>query len=304
MVLYATIRPIFSWRPFISYRFYSRTTLLRGFVAVACGLCVFFSSATAIARGRHNYGRNAAAAAKANRARMISSIQKQVSNARAVLKSAESQSVMSQAELNAASSKLAGIREEIDNTHQDAVQAAKTLREIEAEITLHQTPNSDFAKSLAAVDDAKEVVHQTIQSVLGLKLDDAKPGVDVRQADLKQLSDSQLSKLKADPQYVAADKALKDAARTVSKLRQTLFEADPDWTAAHRDLVDAHLQERNGAKERRVTGSAAAEKRMQLQNVNNVAVTARSIISLGEFRLRQLGVSTGSSKTMSQTRTK
>ena len=219
-----SIRPIFFWRPFLSGRFHSRTTLLRGFVVVACALCVLFSSATAIARGRHNYGRNAAAAARANRAKMISSIQKQVTNARAVLKSAESQSVMSQAELNAASSKLAGIREEIDNTHQDAVQAAKTLREIEAEITLHQNPNSDLAKSLAAVDDAKEDVHQTIQSVLDFKLDDAKPGVDVRQADVKQLSDSQLSKLKADPRYVAADKALKDAARAVSKLRQTLFD--------------------------------------------------------------------------------
>ena len=93
------------------------------------------------------------------------------------------------------STKLSGIRREIDGTQQDAVEAAKTLHAIEAEIMLHQSPTSELSKAIATADEAKQIVHQTIHLVLNLPFEDAKPDVDIRRADLQQLSDSQRSTL-------------------------------------------------------------------------------------------------------------
>ncbi|MCX7387003.1 MAG: hypothetical protein NTX48_10085 [Planctomycetales bacterium] len=282
-----------------------RNLLISALTAVLWTCSVSSSNTEAAAGVRHHYGhsygsRSSAAAARANRARMINSIQQQVSNARQILKAAETKSEMTQAQVAEASTKLSGIRREIDGTQHDAVEAAKTLHAIAAEITLHQSPTSELSKAIATADEAKLIVHQTIHRVLNLPFEEAKPDVDIRRADLQQLSDSQRSTLNADPRYTAAEQGFKDAAGKVSRLRQKTFEADSDWVAAHRDLVNAHRQTKDGEKQRLVTGTAAFEKKKELQNANNIADTARSIISNGEYRLRQFGVSTNTTKSPSR----
>ena len=272
-------------------------------LAFACAAGILLGTGDALARGRSNYGRSAAAAVKAQRARMVSSLQQQVSSARQILQKAESQSQMTQADLNAATSKLSGIREEIDNTHQDAVEAAKTLRAIEAELILHQARDSEYAKTQATVDQLKNTVHETIHQVLNLPMQELKPGSDPRNEDLKRLSITQLSTLRDNQTFIDAENSLKDAIQNLSRIRQKLLQSDSDWVAAHEDLINANHDKLDGEKARRLAGSAAAGKRQELQNVKNVAQTAQSIIASGEQRLRQLGASVPQQKTKSESST-
>lgn len=274
-------------------------------LAALLGITVVFSGQSEAARrsyrGRSSYSSRAAAAARANRTRMISSLQKQVSSAREVLKNLESQAVMTQTQLTSASSKLESIHQEIENSHQDAVLAAKTLRDLESEITLAQSPSSEFGKVSAAVDDAKRAVHLTIHEVLNLPLEETSPGIDAARADLQKFSDSQRDRLEADNRYKNADRAMRDAIRHLSQVRTEMYQADKDWAAAHQDLNDANDKKREEEKVRRQTGTAVTGKKHELQNMASVATNARSIISMGEYRLRQLGASTGSSSAKSST---
>lgn len=275
-------------------------------LSLIAGASLFCSGLTEAAprrsRGRSSYSSRAAAAARAQRAQLIKNLQNQVSNARQVLSSLESKSVMTQSQLTSASSRLEGIQQSIKDTHQDAVAAAKTLRDIEAEIVLAQTPTSEFAKANAAVDDARRAVHVTMHEVLKLPIENAPPGVNEVRADLQKLSDSQRDTLMADVRYKEADQTLRDAIRKVGQLRLQLFQADKDWAAAHQDLIDAHQKKRDEEKERRVTGTAVTGKKHELQNMATVAANARSIIAMGEFRLRQLGASTGSTQNNSSSK--
>lgn len=198
--------------------------------------------------------------------------------------------------MNAASSKLDGIRQGIEDTHHDAAEAAKTLRELESEIMLAQSPGSEFAKASVAADDAKRTVHTTIHNVLNLPVDQDQPGIDSVQAHLKALDESQRETLEGDVRYKNAERILKDANRNLAQVRHAIFEADKDWVAAHQELTDASHQRREDEKDRRRAGAAMAGKKHELQNMSNVAANARSIIAIGEYRLQQLGVSTGNSQ--------
>lgn len=272
-------------------------------LALITGASLFCSGFTEAAprrsRGRSSYSSRAAAAARAQRAQLIKNLQNQVSNARQVLSSLESKSVMTQSQLTSASARLEGIQQSIKDSHQDAVAAAKTLRDIEAEIVQAQTPTSEFAKANAAVDDARKAVHETMHEVLKLPVESDQSGIDGGRAELQKLSDSQRDTLMADARYKEADQTLRDAIRTVGQLRLQLFQDDKDWTAAHQDLTDAHQKQRDEEKERRVNGTAVTGKKHELQNMATVAANARSIIAMGEFRLRQLGASTGSTQNKS-----
>ena len=286
----------------ISSKGYQRRWLVFGLAALL-GIAYLFSGQSEAARrsyrGRSSYSSRAASAARANRTRMISSLQKQVSSAREVLKNLESQAVMTQSQLTSASTKLESIQQEIENIRQDAVLAAKTLRDLESEITLAQSSRSEFGKAIAAVDDAKRAVHLAIHEVLNLPLEENSPGIDAARADLQKFSDSQRDKLEADDRYKNADKAMRDAIRHLGQVRTKMYQADKDWAAAHQDLIDANEKKREEEKIRRQTGTAVTGKKHELQNMASVAANARSVISMGEYRLRQMGASTRSSSAKS-----
>ena len=123
-----------------------RVSLFTAVVAFACAAGILLATCDATDQGPNSKSknRNAAAAAKAHREKMISSLQQQVAKAQQILEKAASKSQMTQAELNSATSRLSGIREEIEDTQHDAVEAAKTLHEVEAELLAHQGPGSEY----------------------------------------------------------------------------------------------------------------------------------------------------------------
>lgn len=128
---------------------------------------------------------------------------------------------------------------------------------------------------------------------------DLSPGTDPRKEDLKRLTITQLSALQDNQSYRDAEKSMTDAIQNVSRIRQKLFQDDSEWVAAYEDLVNANHNKLDGEKERRVTGSAAAGKRQELQNIKNIAQTTRSVIARGEQSLRQRGASVPQQKTTS-----
>jgi len=247
-------------------------------------------------RGRSSYSSRAAAAARAQRAQMISNLQKQVASAREVLKNLESQAVMTQAQLSSSSTKLEGIQQDIEDIRKDAVQAAKSLREIESEITLAQSSGSEFGKASAAVDDAKKAVHQAIHEVLKLPLENDQHSDDPVRDHLQKVSELQRAALNADARYKNADVVLRAAIRNLSQARTRMFQANKDWAASHQDLIDANQKKHEEEKSRRQTGTAVTGKKHELQNMASVAANARSVIAMGEYQLRQMGASTGSNQ--------
>lgn len=241
------------------------------------------------ARYNSNASRQAAAAAKARKAQQIKSIQQQLSVARQILANAESQTAMSQGEVNQALAKLSGIRTEIESAEDDVEQAVKTLHAIEAEILAEQPPDSEFATALAAETQAKDDVHRAIHRVLGLP---EHPGQSVDAAllnDVAEISAAQRQALDSDVNYLVAQQDLKDAAARVEKLRRQLFQANADWIAAERDLSEAHTRAREGTEQAKTAGLSSLDDRQDLSRAQNVAAAARALVAQGEARLRQLG---------------
>ena len=127
---------------------------------IAASSLLIHLSSDAQARGRKSGGRNrqAAAAAAARKQQMIKATQQEVAVARQVLGSAESQAGMSQAQVAQAVEKLSGIREAIKTASSDVQEAAKALREIEAEIIAEQGADSDVVRAQTNLDQAKEAL--------------------------------------------------------------------------------------------------------------------------------------------------
>lgn len=265
--------------------------LLVALIAVAMLLVDFSAEAEAAKRRRRGSSRSsrAAAAAKARKERTIKSIQQQVAAARQVLAAAESQTAMSQAQVNQALSKLSGIRDDLETGHDDAEQAAKTLHEIEAEILAEQQPDSDLGRAQAVVAQAKDDVHREIHRVLRLPNVHEKPGDAARLTDLANLSPVQRKLLENDNGYRSAQDRMREAGRNADQVRQKLLQADSNWVAASQDLAEAKKRSRDESQQAKTAGLSSLGDRRDLRSAQNVAAAARAIIAQGEARLRQLG---------------
>lgn len=275
--------------------------VLLGIVAILGISSVLSDNAAAVPyRGRSSYSGRAAAAAKAQRAKMVKNLQNQVSSARQVLTNLESQAVMTQSQLTAASTQLEGIQQGIEDIQHDAADAAKSLHEIESEILLAQTSSSEYSKANTAVDAAKKAVHLAIHEVLNLSLEDDQPSIDPVRDHMKNISDSQRDSLQTDARYKEANTTLREAIRNVGQVRTKLFQDSKDWAAAHQDLIDANHKKHEEEKTRRQTGTAVTGKKHELQNMASIAANARSIIAQGEFQLRQMGAPVPASSSTQQ----
>ncbi|MEZ6122167.1 MAG: hypothetical protein R3C49_03200 [Planctomycetaceae bacterium] len=260
-----------------------------------CLLAVAAETEAAQSRSRRRsnaaYARRAAAAAKAQREAMIKGIQAEVSRAKDVLQKVESQGNMTATQLREASSRLDGIREQIDGHRHDAREASKTLHSIEQEILAEQEDSSEFGKAQKAAMEARRELHLTFHRVTGLPEADPDDDSDDRLLDLQKLTDAQRDQLHADEHYQAAERRVKEASAQVTALRRKLFQEDPDWMAAHDDLQEAKRLQSDEEKEQRRAGARAFEKKQDLIEAKTIAANARSIIANAEARLRRLGAS-------------
>jgi len=236
-----------------------------------------------------NRNRSAAAAASARKAQLVNTLQRQVATARQMLAAAESNTAMSQAEVNQALVKLSGIRVEIESAEDDVVQALKTQHAIEAEILAEQAKDSELAKALVAEAQAKEEIHLAIHGALHLPGHEAKSVDTARLVDVATLSDIQKRTLEEDQKYRVAKEALKETAAQVERLQQKLFQDDPDWIAAQRDLSDARQRELAGEQHAKTVGGSSFGDKQALSKSKHVADAARALVNQGEARLRQLG---------------
>jgi hypothetical protein len=216
-------------------------------------------------------------AAAARYWRTVHAIQDQVAAAKNVLAAAETQAAMSQRQIDEAAQKLSTIRDALEKERENIAEAGKTLREIETEIVADQPPDSEFARAQTAFEQAQKTYHREMRRV-------------VSSTSTAKLSSSQKEALEADSAYRFARQEMQKAAKELSRIRQKLFRANEDWLAARREQIDADKSARDQKRQAGTTGLGSLSDKQDLRTAREVAAAARTMIALGESRLRYLGV--------------
>jgi hypothetical protein len=249
--------------------------------AVGALLAMIFMAADfhrlAQAAGKNNRNRQAAAAAAAQKQRLVERLRRQLDAARGVLSAAQSSGSLSQQALDEAARKLSSIRTELEQVRLDAKEAEKTMRGIEAEILAEQAPDSEYVHAKMAVDEAKQLLQRESRRVFPA-------------ADPARLTAAQREMLENDEGYQRAKAKLEFAAKALDRERQKLFRADPQWTAAQKDLYAARQEEDRQEQTSVATGVGTLDDKQNLKSAQSLAAAAQSVIGLAEARLRRLGV--------------
>src|SRR5262245_27014085 len=150
------------------------SSILLALVLSALMLCV--ENAQARGRPRGSSGSRSSAAAAARKQQMIAALQQQLSAARQVLSTAESQANMSSSQVNEAVGKITSLRKTLESAQDEVKEAARVLQETEEEILEGQGTNSQFRKDQAALEKAKQELHETVVSTLKIPDKPAKSG--------------------------------------------------------------------------------------------------------------------------------
>jgi hypothetical protein len=208
---------------------------------------------------------------------LVEKLQRQRDAAREVLSAARSTASLSQQALEEAAQKLSSIRAELEQSRLDAKEAEKTMREVEAEILSEQPPESEYIRLKMAVDDAKQSLQREIRRLLPA-------------ADPDQLTAQQRQTLEDDEAYRQAKLELSIAAKALDRVRQKLFQADPEWAAAQKDLYAARQDEFRQEQSSLSTGVGSLDDKQNLKTAQSLAAAAELVIGVAEARLRRLGV--------------
>jgi hypothetical protein len=256
-----------------SVRAWQRLTV----AALLAAILLAAASACPAQSGKKNRGRKAAAAAAAQKQRVAEKLQRQLGAARQVLAAAQSSGSLSQQALDEAAQKLSSIRAELEQNRLDAKEAEKTMRAIEAEILTEQPADSEYIRLKMAVDGARHSLEREIRRLLPA-------------ADPASLTAAERKTMDTSDAYRQAKLELGIAAKALDRERQKLFQADPQWTAAQKDLYAARQEEARQEQSSVATGVGTLDDKQNLKSAQSLAAAAEAMIALAEARLRRLGV--------------
>jgi DNA repair exonuclease SbcCD ATPase subunit len=248
--------------------------------------------AKGIPRGRPSAAAAAARkkAADSRKKQTIQEIQNQVAIARQALAAAESQFAMSEKELNLMRERLAAIRSEMTAAGSEERRAREELREIESSIVGDQGPDSPLGNAQADIDEAELLLHREMHRVVPLPEHTTKAMLADRAADARLLSDDERKALRNDDQYQLAQAKLTAARRAFTQTRQDLLKRNPEWVAASKAVADAHKRESMLKQKGNASARGSLPARRDLCTAEDVAAAARATILQGEAMLRHLGV--------------
>lgn len=250
-------------------------------------------SGTATARGRsRSAASRAQAIARAQRTRLVAEIRREIAVAQQVLQRAQSQHLQTQQQLQRDAELLRSARQTLDDSKQRDTQMHRTLREVEARILDRQGPESDYQRKSKEVEDTRLALDEELHRVLQLP-EELHTATDIESKRLEErasASREQLRKLDADVTYQAALARLIKACRELSSIEQSLYRADSAWQHASSVHRSAESDVKDGAKKVGLHGRSAQADKQVLQNTQQIAAEARSVIVRGEAQLRQLGV--------------
>lgn len=273
--------PVFVPRPT------QRVLLILMSMTLSFGLC---SEAFASRHRSSYYHRRAAAIAQAQRSQMIRALKSQVSAANQVLKTAESQSAATSADVAALMRNLDGIRRDMESAHNDIHEAAKELRLVEADILDDQPADSDFAKAEQEQAEANAaLVHLADSYAPEASEKELTTWSDL----LEKLPKPKLDAIKADPEFGKLIENLRASESQLAAVRKKVFESDAKWIAAKKALDKASRHSRSEIPNPRPDAVKVQTEKQELRQLQIVVENARALVAQGELRLHQLGVSTG-----------
>lgn len=250
-------------------------------------------SGTATARGRsRSAASRAQAIARAQRTRLVAEIRREIAAAQQVLQRVQSQHLLTQQQLQRDAELLLSARQTLDDSKQRDTQMHRTLREVEARILDRQGPESDYQRKSKEVEDTRLALDKELHRVLHLP-EELHTATDIESKRLEErasASREQLRRLDADVTYQAALARLIKACRELSNIEQALYRADSAWQQAASAHRSAESNVKDGAKNVGLHGRSAQADKQVLQNTQQIAAEARSVIVRGEAQLRQLGV--------------
>jgi chromosome segregation ATPase len=221
---------------------------------------------------------------------MIQTIENQVAVARQVLAAAESQAAMSEKELSVVRERITAARSEIEAAGSEEHKAREELREVESGILSDQGPESPLGKAQAAIDEAQQTLDRELHRVVSLPEHAVKLTAADRSADARLLSASDRETLRNDSQYQSALGRLEGAKRNYAQLREDLLKRNPEWVAASKAVAEAHRKESKLKQDSNSGVLPAMPAKRSLRTSQEVAAAARATIAQGEAMLRQLGV--------------
>ncbi len=215
-----------------------------------------------------------------------------IAAAEEVLESAVSSQEMSEQELEADHERIVEARAAIDGGVAQQIESNKTMREIEARLLAEQGSDSEVVRAQAKVEAARAAIDREVHRVLSLPPHDGTPTSAECAHEIAMLSPDQKERLDGDASFSEAIAKLRAAVQEVARVRQALFETDPDWVAARDKAVKAKQAQTQGNRDLdKVTGVGRLSLNLELHGAQELAAEARAVIAAGRAAIRSLGAS-------------
>ena len=268
------------------------------FAAVAGLVLLLLCAEPAMAQRRGKSSRYGRANA-AQKQQQIAQLQKQLDGARKLLDSVTSKALMSQSEINAARQAAISSRQELEADEKVNKTVSEKIRKIEEGILESQSDDSEFAKSVDRIDEARRAMDVEMHHTLRRPPPAADEDEATRLSEVAHLTAEERDQLAQSSTYAQKKEALFQAVEHMNAVKTKLFQASSEWKKAHEEH---HKAEQEKAKdERSVQGAAndGSDARAELKTMAQIAASARTTIAQAEGRLRSLGAkpSTSSSQT-------
>ena len=268
------------------------------FAAVAGLVLLLLCAEPALAQRRGKSSRYGRANA-AQKQQQIAQLQKQLDRAKELLDSVTSKSQMSQSEINAARQAAISSRQELEADEKVNKTVSEKIRKIEEGILESQSDDSEFAKSVDRIDEARRAMDVEMHHTLRRPPPAADEDEATRLSEVAHLTAEERDQIAQSSTYAQKKEALFQAVEHMNAVKTKLFQASSEWKKAHEEH---HKAEQEKAKdERSVQGAAndGSDARAELKTMAQIAASARTTIAQAEGRLRSLGAkpSTSSSQT-------
>jgi hypothetical protein len=159
---------------------------------------------------------------------------------------------------------------------------AKELAEIEEEILDEQADDSAYARSTSRVSETRDQVAKLEERILGEET------VQSQLAGLSggDLLDKRKALLEQRPEYARVKNEFNAAAGELAKIRNDLFQRDPDWKQASVALAEARREEREAETKTRSSASTRVSAGSTAKDAAEAAAAARAAIARSEAIIR------------------
>jgi hypothetical protein len=261
----------------------SNTSIKVGACALFIAIALFHSTAEA----QQRRGMNGAQQQQMLRQQQITMAQQLLAQGQMALAAADADIAKYQGEISEATGNIEGAKKTMDEAKTSTSESRKSLKTIEADILAAQEPTSEYGRASAAFLKAQDEMKTAKESAVGNDAFAAQKAAVLKDGGPVKAASFERETLANNPAYQQALDKAKAAKITADHIKNDLFKANADWSAATAAAREAAAEE---AKAKSQATKGAVKKAPATKNLHEAeasAETARAMIAQATAVLQQ-----------------